>query len=139
MDEPRNIDDFKSKNVSTRTPFTAEIEWQESLVVFKLHGDLDVDGSQALRNIYESRVQDADLFIVFDMQDVTYINSAGVGAIVALSKAAQMKNGRLFLINARDKIRNIFQITDLDSRLAFVESLDKANRIISGIEQTGND
>jgi hypothetical protein len=50
-----------------------------------------------------------------------------------------MKNGRLFLINARDKIRNIFQITDLDSRLAFVESLDKANRIISGIEQTGND
>lgn len=139
MNQPSKPDNFKMRVPSTRTPFSAELERSEQFVVFKLHGDLDVDGAQVLRNIYESRILDSDLYIVFDMADVLYINSAGVGAIVALSKATQTRNGRLFLINTPDKIRNIFQITDLDSRLAFIDSLEKAHKIISGKEHPESD
>lgn len=130
MNQPQDNDNFKISTPSTRTPFTAEIERQEHFVLFKLHGDLDIDGSLLLRNIFDARVQDDDLFVVFDMSKITYINSAGIGAIIALSKKVLGKKGRLFLVNTPNKIKNIFEIAELDFRLTFVDSIEKALKII---------
>jgi len=117
--------------MTTRAPFSTDIVREGSLVIFKLHGDLDVDGAQTLRNIFESRVESDERNIVFDLSDVPYINSAGLGAFILFLKSSNLRAGRIFILNAQNKVKNVFQITSLDQRLHFIESLEEASKIVS--------
>ena len=117
--------------MTTRTPFSTDIVREGLLVIFKLHGDLDVDGAQALRTIFETRLENDERNIVFDLSDVPYINSAGLGAFIAFLKSANLRAGRIFVLNAQNKVKNVFQIASLDQRLYFIEAIEEATKIAS--------
>ena len=115
--------------MSTRTPFSTEIIREGTLLIFRLHGDLDVDGAQALRSIFESKVDTEQRNIVFDLSDVPYINSAGLGAFISFLKNTNLRAGRIFVLKAQEKVKNVFQVASLDQRLHFIESLEDALKV----------
>lgn len=123
---------MKTEKSSPRVPFSANVEKKEHLVVFVMHGDLDVHGSQTLRNIFISNIEDKDAFIVLDMGDVPYINSAGLGVFVAFAKHVQIRNGQLMLLNPQEKVQRVIKIANLDIHLLAINSMDDAHRIATG-------
>lgn len=64
--------------------------------------------------------------IVLDLRQVDYINSIGLGVIIAVRASSLKAGGNLKLICESDKILKYFKITDLDKFFEIFDSEDEA-------------
>lgn len=55
--------------------------------------------------------------VVLDFAGVTFIDSTGLAALVALYKRARAEGGSLSIVNLQDPVRAIFEITQLHTVL----------------------
>ena len=55
--------------------------------------------------------------LVFDMQNVEYVFSSGLRAMLLFQKKLYEKGGTLLLINVSDTLRTIFEYTGFESML----------------------
>jgi anti-sigma B factor antagonist len=64
--------------------------------------------------------------LVVDLDQVSFIDSAGLGALVGTAKQADAYGGGLHLVCARPKIRQLFRLVGLDRQIPLARSLDEA-------------
>jgi anti-sigma B factor antagonist len=64
--------------------------------------------------------------VVLDLSDVSSIDSAGIGELVLLHTLAQSKHARLSCASPRTFVRDLFQLTRLDSFFEIYSSVDEA-------------
>lgn len=69
--------------------------------------------SSALRERIKSLLTDKKTKIVLDMGNVTYIDSAGLGTLVATYHSARQQGAALKLVNLGQKFREVLQVTKL--------------------------
>ena len=95
---------------------TLKIEQQleNGVLTCKLAGWLDPNTSPEL---IEKINLDGVNVLIFDMQNVEYVFSAGLRAFMQLQRAINAKGGTLKLINTADTIRSIFEYTGFESML----------------------
>ena len=93
-----------------------------------LHGRLDSDSvgllDDELRSLADSPVD----VVVFDLQDLEYISSAGLRSIFSTRQVLAARSGRIVLLNARPQVQKVFDIvkaTDLAAVFTSVEELDR--------------
>ena len=93
-----------------------------------LHGRLDSDTvallDEKLRGLADSPVD----VVVFDLEDLEYISSAGLRSIFGTRQALAARSGRIVLLNARPQVQKVFDIvkaTDLAAVFTSVEELDR--------------
>ena len=93
-----------------------------------LHGRLDSDTvallDEKLRGLADSSVD----VVVFDLEDLEYISSAGLRSIFGMRQALAARSGRIVLLNARPQVQKVFDIvkaTDLAAVFTSVEELDR--------------
>jgi anti-sigma B factor antagonist len=71
------------------------------------------DESNALREQVKKMLAEGKKKIVLDMGNVTYIDSAGLGALVAAHHSARTQGATLKLSNLGQKFQEILQVTKL--------------------------
>ncbi len=54
-------------------------------------------------------------YLIFDMGEVNYISSAGIGAFMAISKFVEEKNGDFVLLNLSRKVLEVFTLLGFNS------------------------
>jgi anti-sigma B factor antagonist len=88
--------------------------------------------SNALRESIKSLLAANKKQIVLNMDNVTYIDSAGLGALVAAHHSARSQNASLRLSNLGSKFQEVLQVTKLltvfevfDSEAAAIRSFSK--------------
>ena len=64
--------------------------------------------------------------LVADLDQVRFIDSAGLAALVGAAKRAAAHGGSLHVVCARPKVRQLFRLTGLDRRLPPARTLDEA-------------
>ena len=69
--------------------------------------------SNALREQIKSLLASGQKKIVLNLADVSYIDSAGLGALVAAHHSARMQGASLKLANLGSKFQEILQVTKL--------------------------
>jgi anti-sigma B factor antagonist len=65
-------------------------------------------------------------FTILDFENVPYMDSAGLGAIVNLYVSAQKNNRRVVMAGVNDRVLALFQQTKVDQILVFHENLASA-------------
>jgi anti-sigma B factor antagonist len=90
------------------------------------------DESNALREQVKKMLAAGQKKIVLNMDNVTYIDSAGLGALVAAHHSARTQGASLKLSNLGSKFQEILQVTKLltvfevyDSEAAAISSFGK--------------
>jgi anti-sigma B factor antagonist len=83
--------------------------------VLVVHGEVDVYSAPALKDHIASALGDSSAIAVVDLSQVEFMDSTGLGALVAARTAATEAGGRLPLVCDRDRILRLFQITGLDT------------------------
>ena len=91
------------------------MNWDEESAELRLHGNLDLEGSEVLQAL----VTEFDRVSCIDLTDVDTIDSSGLFALVQADTRARLSGTRLTLVPPRDSVRRIFEWTGLDSRLTF--------------------
>ena len=80
-------------------------------IVVKLFGEFDAEGSNKIRQAFENIAEQPDPEIVFlDLDDVTFIDSSGVGAIVFLFKRLKENNRKLMIIGVHGQPRELLEL-----------------------------
>jgi anti-sigma B factor antagonist len=69
---------------------------------------------------------DSHKHIVLDLAGVDYIDSAGLGTLVAGAASVRRAGGELKLANLTARVRDLMQITRLSTLFDVYDSLDKA-------------
>lgn len=69
--------------------------------------------SSALRERVKSLLAEGKKKIVLNMKDVTYIDSAGLGMLVALHVSARGQGAEVHLCNLGEKFHDVLQLTRL--------------------------
>ncbi|WP_299407576.1 STAS domain-containing protein [Acaryochloris sp. IP29b_bin.148] len=75
---------------------------------------LDGISANQLRNEISDVTAEGVKTILIDLQDVTFMNSSAIGALVATLKAVRAKGGNLSLCSLNDQVRIVFELTKMD-------------------------
>ena len=88
-------------------------------------GEIDISTVTGLREcLFELAASGHPLLV--DLDQVTFIDSAGLSVLVGTAKRAAAHGGSLYAACARPKIRKLFRLTGLDRRLPLARTLDEA-------------
>lgn len=69
--------------------------------------------SAALRELVRDLLKQGHRQILFNLVDVNYIDSAGLGSLVGAFTSVKKQQGELKLLNLTNKVRDVMQITKL--------------------------
>ena len=99
---------------------------QGNIWVVDICGELAVGQSTKVLRDTSKRVLEADgLLMVFNMLEVPWLDSAGIGEVVACHKRARDRGGRIKLV-VQGKSRELFLLYELDKVLEMFADLDAA-------------
>ncbi len=85
-----------------------------SITIVNIGGQI-VSGkeSAALRNLVRELLSKGHKQILFNLGEVSHIDSTGLGTLVGAFTSVKNQNGELKLLNLTNKVRDIMQITKL--------------------------
>jgi len=94
--------------------------------IVALSGDIDVNTSQRLREVLIGLVDDGARSLIVDLDGVTFLDSTGLGVMVGISHRLRAANGTLAFAGGSDRVRNVFQVTQLTKIFPLHPTLERA-------------
>lgn len=83
--------------------------------VVKVSGDVDLYNVGDLKRSVFQLIDDGDIeSLIVDMKAVNYIDSSGVGALVAAHKKMKTQGGKFALMGLTEDVLNILRLATLD-------------------------
>jgi anti-sigma B factor antagonist len=84
-----------------------------NIVILEPHGRLTIETIQFFRQAVARRIGEGWSRIIVDLQNVDYIDSAGLGALVAAYTSCRRRDTRLVLVRVFGKNRELLRVTKL--------------------------
>ncbi len=99
------------------------------IFIFTFSGNLILSELDEIRKEVKSTIEEENATeVIFDMSDVDFIDSAGIGFIVSVYKTLKSKNGKFALSGLKKKPKEVFSLTRLDKIIKIFEDLDTAKK-----------
>ena len=100
-------------------PFDCTIEREGETIVVMPEGDVDVANAALLRQVLQQVVERRDCTkLDIDMSSVTFLDSSGLGMLVAAHRAATAQGIALRLREPGPMVRMVLEVTNLHRVLA---------------------
>jgi anti-sigma B factor antagonist len=98
----------------------------EDRPVLDVVGEVDVYSAPELRERLSELLNASAPSLIVNLADVTFLDSTGIGTLVAgLNRAVQF-GGTLTLVSDHDRILKLFRITGLDTVFAIRATIEEA-------------
>ena len=99
------------------------------VTVLRLSGRLELyDGDATLRDWIDGLVNEGRVNVVLDMKDVTRLDSAGIGVLVAKFLSVKRRGGAIKLLHVTARTRRLLHMTKLDTIFEIFEHEAQALR-----------
>lgn len=87
-------------------------ELRKNILIIKLRCDLDHHNTELIRELLDYNVEKKEVqHALFDMEDVSFMDSSGIGLILGRYKKIKAKKGRVGFINISDDILKVMKIS----------------------------
>ena len=107
------------------------------VTILDLHGRLVLDdGDTSCAEHIDRLVREGRIRIILNLQGVTYIDSAGVGALVAKYVTLRKRGGDLKLLRLSERVRHVIGIAHLLAIFETFESEELAVRSFASVHHT---
>jgi len=101
------------------------IHRDRGVVIAAVAGDVDISTVARLRErLFE--LADGGQTLIVDLNRVTFIDSAGLGALVGAARRAAAHGGSLHAVCARPQTRRLLWLTGVDRRIPLAATVDGA-------------
>jgi anti-sigma B factor antagonist len=86
------------------------------VVILELHGRVVLeDGDQALRDAADTAIAANRMAVLVDLHDVSYIDSAGIGAVVEVYLRVTQRGGQCKLLRPSPHVQRVLDITRMST------------------------
>jgi len=89
-------------------------------------GRLDVAGAPALRDAIGDAVRNGPSKVVIDMEGVSFVDSTGLGSVIAALKQIRSSQGELRLAAPNQQVRVVLELTTLDRVFPYYATVEEA-------------
>jgi len=89
-------------------------------------GRLDVAGAPALRDAIGDAVRNGPPKVVIDMEGVSFVDSTGLGSVIAALKQIRSSQGELRLAAPNQQVRVVLELTTLDRVFPYYATVEEA-------------
>lgn len=89
-------------------------------------GRLNMVSARRLKELLSELVSDGTSRIVVDLAETTFLDSSGLGALIAGLKSARQAGGDLRIARPTPSVQTVFQLTNLDKVLRARETVEGA-------------
>jgi len=111
-----------TENASLATP----VPRQHHPNVLPLEGDIDLHVSPVVTESLNAIIKKKPDLIVIDLSRATYIDSAGMAALILAMQEVEAYGGQFFLSGLQENIRSIFETSRLDGIFRIFPDVDAA-------------
>lgn len=89
-------------------------------------GRLDVAGAPALKEAITEAANSGTPRVVIDLEGVSFVDSTGLGSVIAALKQIRSKEGELRLAAPNQQVRVVLELTTLDRVFPYYATVDEA-------------
>lgn len=105
------------------------------LAIVQASGELDAYTAPELRTALQEAMDGGAKFLLADLSDVEYMDSVGLGILVAGAKRAAAEGGALSVACARPSVTKVFEISGTHELLGLQPSADQAREFLASRRQ----
>jgi anti-anti-sigma factor len=105
---------------------SAPVARQHLSNILPLEGDIDLHVSPAIRESLNAVIRNKPERIVIDLSRVTYIDSAGIAALILAMQEVEAYGGGFFLAGLQETLQSIFETSRLDGVFQIFPDIDAA-------------
>jgi anti-sigma B factor antagonist len=91
-----------------------------------LEGVLDLGNQSRFKEELNKHIITPSSMVILDLGPVSFIDSACLGALIAVAKKQSQAKGKIVLASLSDEVRSVFQITRLDKIFQIFDTLPQA-------------
>ena len=107
----------------------------QGLYIISPAGTLDSNTYMILQEEVDSVLEQAPTMIVFDMQDLDYLSSAGVRVILKTRDALKKNDGKITFMNLQPQIKKVFEIINAIPSMKIFTSVQELDEYLDVIQK----
>ena len=116
------------RDTTRESSFTPAVTRRGGVVLLNIGEQLVIRGRQEFRDVVDQELEKGERKFVIDFARTGYIDSAGLGILISVSKQIQAEGGELSLTNLNDDLRSLFHLTKLDTLFGIIEPGESGGR-----------
>ena len=89
-------------------------------------GRLDANTAKDLKRIISDQLSGGHLKLILDFAGLTFIDSSGLGTLVAGLRGASTKGGDICIAGMSDQVRTLFELTRLNKVFTCFDTVQSA-------------
>ena len=89
-------------------------------------GRLDVAGAPSLKEAVGDAIKNGTPRLVIDMEGVSFVDSTGLGSVIAALKQIRSSQGDLRLAAPNQQVRGVLELTTLDRVFPYYSTVEEA-------------
>jgi anti-sigma B factor antagonist len=105
---------------------TIEQEMRGDVVVLHMSGQMRETGAEALRGELDKLVEAGHFKLIFDLGNITFISSVGLGQMMRAFRAATSNEGYVRVVNPQPLVEEVFRFTKLHTLIGIFPTVDEA-------------
>jgi anti-sigma B factor antagonist len=102
-----------------------DVRSEPDRIVLALHGELDLLAAPLLQQEIEGAETEARGILVLDLEDLQFIDSAGLRVILAAHERARKSGEQLALTRGTEQVQRLFAIAGIGEHLRIILSPDE--------------
>jgi anti-anti-sigma factor len=103
-----------------------ELIEKDDISIIRPHGEMTFFFLEELDEFIKDKVKDNYFKFIYDMEDVSWIDSMGLGLLAVSVKVALINNSRICIVKPRDNIIELLRLSSLIDLVVFQKTVDNA-------------
>jgi len=103
-----------------------QLEKQGSVSIIRLAGEMDMYTSSEFREKFNGEYEKGTRKFIFDLFSLSYIDSTGIGTIIATFTSLRKQKGELYITGVHGVVKRVIEFTKLHSFLPLLPDVETA-------------
>jgi anti-anti-sigma factor len=99
-----------------------ETKTEDGIVVINISGQLDAFTTPDVKAEFKTLTDSRNYKLILNLEQVDYVNSTGIGAIVAVAQQVRRRKGDLKIYGMKPDIRKVFDLVGASKILEIFDS-----------------
>ncbi|MDR2185936.1 MAG: STAS domain-containing protein [Treponema sp.] len=102
------------------------IRRSKTIYIIDIQGEMDLYNSFKLKELLMKMIEKKIENFIINMDEVEYIDSSGIGALIFISSTIKKMNLRLAITNIHGSVKKVIELTKLTGYFPIVPTLEDA-------------
>jgi len=103
----------------------------DGIKVIKLSGRMDITGTDQISVRLSGETSTEKAFVILDLQEVAFLASVGIGALVRSAKALRLRGGEAVILSTVPMVTLVLEKTRIFEVMSICGDMESARRALS--------